>query len=143
MANWPWFTIITAVVAVYGAVLSTLNYCSQRRRDQQATVLAWDEVREAIPEGGFPQLESASRLTPEERTALRKMEHFSACINSGTYDVDIFVELSQSWFLQQYGKIKPHIDHRDNLAAYSELESLYQKVSSMRAGSGIFRRLFP
>ena len=45
MANWPWFTIITAVVAVYGAVLSTLNYCSQRRRDQQATVLAWDEVR--------------------------------------------------------------------------------------------------
>jgi hypothetical protein len=36
MANWPWFNIVTMLVALYGAVLSTFNYFAQRRRDRTA-----------------------------------------------------------------------------------------------------------
>ena len=146
MENWPWPTIVTtvaAVVALYGAWLGRLNYQLLLRRNRQDTVSAWGEVRKAVPEGGFPQLESDSKLTSEERAALKEMEYFSACINSGIYDFDIFERLSKSWFMTQYEKVKLYIESRDNPAAYSELKSLHQKVTSMRAEKGILRRLCP
>jgi hypothetical protein len=40
MPKWsevPWGTAITGVIAIYGAVLSTVNSVSQRRRDRLAT----------------------------------------------------------------------------------------------------------
>jgi hypothetical protein len=40
MPKWsevPWVTVITGVIAIYGAVLSTVNSVSQRRRDHLAT----------------------------------------------------------------------------------------------------------
>jgi hypothetical protein len=40
MPKWsevPWGTVITGVIAIYGAVLSTVNSVSQRRRDHLAT----------------------------------------------------------------------------------------------------------
>lgn len=53
MANWPWFNIVTALIAAYGAYLSTFNYLAQRRRDRRALKVEVDDLGD---KGLFPPI---------------------------------------------------------------------------------------
>lgn len=102
------------------------------RRKIQDTVAAWSAVRESVPPGGFKHLNAQSTLSPEEMLALRKLEFFASCVNSGVYDRDIFSRVSGSWFLQQYTRVTSYIESRSsrNPQAYVELRQLYSKMSA-------------
>jgi hypothetical protein len=73
-------------------------------------------------------MDSETVLTEVERTALRSMELFAACINSGVYDIHIFKRISRTWFVQQYKQVEPYIASRKNPHAYSDLKKLYRKM---------------
>src|SRR5271166_5919021 len=110
--NWPHVSeIITAIFTIVLAIATGMLWWATRllanktkedftRRKIQDTVAAWSDVRDAVPPGGFENLNPQSK-PGEEMVALRKIEYFASCINAGVYDHEIFVRLSGSWFIQQ------------------------------------------
>jgi hypothetical protein len=134
------FTVVLAVATIVLCGVTWLLAHHTKKdftiRKREATVSAWSEARKITPIGGFRQLGSGSDLTSDERTALREMEYFSSCVNSGVYDAVVLERISGSWFLQQYKNIEPYIGSRPNKRAYRELRTLHQEIVSIRARSG-------
>lgn len=53
LSQLPWFNIVTALAAAYGAGLSTFNYLAQRRRDRRALKV---EIHDPGDKGLFPPI---------------------------------------------------------------------------------------
>jgi hypothetical protein len=140
--------IFTLLLAVATAMLCWVTWYLARntktdfeRRKIEATLASWREIRNTVKPGGLDKLGSDSTLntlTAETRITIRELEYFASCVNSGVYDLDIFAQVSGSWFLQQYDRIRPFIEKsRSNPRVYADLKKLHSSVSAARAKGGV------
>jgi len=128
--------LVTKKLSKATQLLATKTQEDFTRRKAQETVAAWERIRDLIEPGGLPRLTSDSRLPDAMRPILRKLEYFGACVNSDVYDLNLFSQLSGSWFLQQYDRILPYIETRQNPRAYADLKELRARVHRVGPGGG-------
>jgi hypothetical protein len=84
MANWPWFNIVTMLVALYGAGLSTFNYRAQRRRDRRALKV---EIVDPGDEGIFPPELEVSAVNTGFRSIHLDLENEHIVILKGREEI--------------------------------------------------------
>jgi hypothetical protein len=74
----PWFQIITAAIAAWGAGLSTFNYFAQRRRDRRIVKV---EIHDPGDEGTFPPILQVNAVNTGYRSV--HLEHVAIVLANG------------------------------------------------------------
>lgn len=80
MANWPWFNIVTVLVALYGAGLSTFNYLAQRQRDRRALKV---EIIDSGDEGSSQPTLDVSAVNIGFRSIHLENKHVAIILKDG------------------------------------------------------------
>jgi len=142
-------TVLLFVATVYLVKatkrLSLIAAEESRARKIQMTAEAWRQLRPALEplplDLDHVQKDGDGRynLTSEQYAALRELEFYSTCVDTGVYDLATFNGLSGGWYIRHYKALRPYVEQqrkdaidRGHTVPYDGVASLFQRIDKLR-----------